>query len=580
MAIINLLLERVRRVGVLSLCALLVGSSITIFVGGNILYRDPEFAPMDKQQAFLPFHFGSTLSLQFWLAVTGIGFGCLAYGFSKTWEHLFDCLSSYFATSEKGLDYGRYLNTQPRAPVTYGWRGFRWMVTCRYLVIICSIVTSVGYKFAISYVLTFEIENLDPAYINLSVPPLAGMVNGIVSPWFSDYPENTDNRAFVHILGKNPRGETKSPYSPPKSIIMASLSNCSNLFSTMDNGEYVNRERVMVANATDETTSRGPYYMTSNHTRWMRIRSPGQQWVRLDHTTVSKDVIVDYQITAPGTITIQWADYFDSWDTCAALYDQTCDSSRYVVKGRIRYDMYYAVAEVVRTVRAGDCSFLPDDLSEVEGRRAITLLSGDTREFMTKYDDGSLELFRSWVDAIIYNRESTSRSGVSAFARAVMAGWASERVSDVQLPGLGMLSATQLPYGSELRGPLQSASPKSRYPFFYGERGFKRTGGSVTAAKVFICLGVFSFVVLIIRVCIGPPKLTSWMGQHVGLARNGGFHPSMTYRLADGHTSAEVNTEFLRLVTYEDYDSQTLRFVVAGHVPPTFVESHSIIVGK
>jgi hypothetical protein len=78
------------------------------------------------------------------------------------------------------------------------------------------------------------------------------------------------------------------------------------------------------------------------------------------------------------------------------------------------------------------------------------------------------------------------------------------------------------------------------------------------------------------------------MGQHVSLARNGSFDSRLTYRLADGHNSAEINAEFLRLgnddagaENYADYNSQVLRFVVvSGYGQPTLVESHPIVIGK
>lgn len=576
-------IQRIRRVGALSLLSLLAGSVIILFVGTNILRVNPtQSTVLNHKQHASPFYIGSSLSLQFWLALIGVGFGCLAYGFSETWVHFFDATCSRLAASEHGLDYARYLNSQPRAPVLYGWRGFWWMTTLRYLVIALGIVASVGYKFTVFYVPSMETENLDPTALRLSTPSLTGMVNGTLSPWFSDYPGNIDNRAFVHTFGTK-----ESLYSPPESIIMASLSRCDDVFSAIDKGVFVHRELVMVANATDETDLNGPHYMTSNHTGWMRIRAPSRHWTSLgSKKRVIDEAIVDYKINAPGSILIQWTGFFPKWDSCD-FNVATCDATKYRVAARVRYDMHYAVAEVGRWVEAGDCSHIPDHDSDNTDLRYIQILSNDKGPIKTVYSDGSLTLFRNWVDAIIYDIESNSRNGVSAFVRAVMAGWGSEPVDESGAPKLGALNAGQVPYSPEIRGKYTSSFPEFRYPFYYGNRGSKRTGGSEVAAKVFLAVGCFGLLVFVIRICIGPPNLTSWMGQHVALARNGGFGTSMTYGMADGYTSARGNTEYLRLIhdgigpgTWRAFYQSAPDWELNDHAQPVMVEEISMMGGK
>ncbi|KAJ3528265.1 hypothetical protein NM208_g10280 [Fusarium decemcellulare] len=145
------LLQRLQRVGLLSLLALLVGGLVLILVGINAfidLRKDGQlgYTPPGNK---LPFRHGSNWSIQTWIAVIGAAFGLLSFGFSETYIHVFDSWSSRQSKQASGLDYGRYLNTQPRAPVSYGIRGFPYFATLRYFLIAMGIFASIAYKFVI-----------------------------------------------------------------------------------------------------------------------------------------------------------------------------------------------------------------------------------------------------------------------------------------------------------------------------------------------------------------------------------------------------------------------------------------------
>jgi hypothetical protein len=164
------LLTRVRRVGGLSLAALIVGGTILILFAANVLNtKSSSFddEPSDKSQAV--FGVGSQLSPQAWLAVLGVGFGLLSYNFTETYAHVFDTWCSWQASRNKGLglDYARYLNSMPRVPIMLGLcQGFSVFVLCRYIIMTLGITASVGYKFA---VIEGTVETRE------QLPPLRGL---------------------------------------------------------------------------------------------------------------------------------------------------------------------------------------------------------------------------------------------------------------------------------------------------------------------------------------------------------------------------------------------------------------------
>ncbi|RSL50079.1 hypothetical protein CEP54_012122 [Fusarium duplospermum] len=120
--------RHLRMLGPASLAALIGGGSVLIFVSLNT----PWTTRADKNAKAFQFQYGSELSIQGWLAILGVGFGCISYGLNEAYVHFFDAWCSRLARREEGLNYGRYLNSQARAPVVYGMRGFPVLVTTRY----------------------------------------------------------------------------------------------------------------------------------------------------------------------------------------------------------------------------------------------------------------------------------------------------------------------------------------------------------------------------------------------------------------------------------------------------------------
>ncbi|KAG9504130.1 hypothetical protein J7337_004094 [Fusarium musae] len=143
--------RRLQMLGTLSLLAIVVGGSLLIFVGANALSgrKEKEELGRARPSGQTRFSVGHEWSIQTWIAIVGVAFALLSYGFTEAYVHLFDTWASRQAQLSNGLDYARYLNSQSRAPVVYGFRGFPSFITLRYFLLIMSIIASVGYKFAI-----------------------------------------------------------------------------------------------------------------------------------------------------------------------------------------------------------------------------------------------------------------------------------------------------------------------------------------------------------------------------------------------------------------------------------------------
>ncbi|KAF5721455.1 hypothetical protein FMUND_3583 [Fusarium mundagurra] len=134
--------RRLQMLGTLSLLAIVFGGSVLIFVGANALSGRKE---KDELEAYV---------------------------------HLFDTWASRQAQHSNGLDYARCLNSQPRAPVVYGFRGFPSFITLRYFLLIMSIIASVGYKFAIVSPDAWIKENFHPRLIEFIKNELSAVKNG------------------------------------------------------------------------------------------------------------------------------------------------------------------------------------------------------------------------------------------------------------------------------------------------------------------------------------------------------------------------------------------------------------------
>ncbi|KAK3321719.1 hypothetical protein B0H66DRAFT_601202 [Apodospora peruviana] len=179
-------ITRLRRLGVLSFTSLLAGGAILIFFGANVLTGKRlrgQTLDASKIKGQEPFTIGSHLSVKSWLAVAGRKI--ISPSQSSQHDAAIGC-GSYGGGG--GLDYARYLNSQPRPPVTpLGFRaGYPTFILLRYLVVVLGTAASIGYKFTVINVTVLRNDPLDVSQVLLKVPPLRALESGVL-------PEDTSN---------------------------------------------------------------------------------------------------------------------------------------------------------------------------------------------------------------------------------------------------------------------------------------------------------------------------------------------------------------------------------------------------
>lgn len=512
--------SRIRRLGVLSLAALFFGGAILIFTAVNGLFGPATVkgrSTIDDRMRV--FQYGSQSSVQAWIAIVGVGFGLLSYGFNEAYTHLFDWWCSRRAQRGDGLEYGLYLNSQPRAPVLYGRRGFTGLITLRYLFITASIAASIGYKFGISQTGLFFEGPVDAEKLSLSSPSISKPgYHGEFSPCIADNTDNEQNRGFFY--------SDSEKAEPPDSITMTGLLECldgstdSVSFGLLRTGEVV-----MVA---EKTEVEGDFTMTRDTDGWRRSYTDGNFWL----ASKGSRVVVDWTVPQADVVMIQWADY--------APWLEGPDNDL-TVERRISYKMHFAVAEVERVVEGWFCS----SLSYHDPR----VISDDYKAAIPEGDDDSLvpdlEIM-DWPVPLISYWGQYPRRGVSSIVQVAMA----RLLSNFDTLPLKFVPGVSHPFESGKGNQSQVDDKQTEYfafPYLNGN-GLSGTGIWISAARVFMGIGCFSVVVGFIRIFVGPPVLTSWMAQHIYLAQSGALTVSVSQEgLLTGYEGAEKAFGRLRL---------------------------------
>ncbi|KAK0714446.1 hypothetical protein B0T21DRAFT_352362 [Apiosordaria backusii] len=544
--------KRVVHIGGASLSSLLLGSLILLFVGFNTRLSVPQPEP---------FKTGSHLPVQFWLAVLGAGFSLLAYGLSESYIHIFDVWCTWQADSESGLDYSRYLNTQPRAPVVFGLRGFRGFVLARYMVVGLGVIGSVGYKFAIVEIAGASLE-LDETALTVSFPSSEPILlqSGTTSAWIHDSPGLDTSQAFLHYnyLYEWPKdilvGDL-DPLQPPRRIFMAGEADCGSTFHALDEGVLVTLELVMVASISAEKGDEEEF-IEPEPRGWTRTAKNGAGW------GTPKDVVMEYMNGRNGILRVRWAEVTDWLDK-----DRGALATKQPITRSITYNIGFALAEVSRNVSSKGCWKLKSVL-QLSGMSGI-------------YQDPPPLQYESWLNMIIKDDNTTILDGVAVIVRHSLTSWGIH-VSNATGYTLGHAPTPSKPwYWSRLtlrpdhrdestrhKGPwtfsswleLSSGStdgvitdltfPQAyfwrdknvglKYPYYKGTSvSYAGVGCYPVASVIFIALAVLGYSLFLLRIFLGPAGLTSWMGQHVYLALEGKIQKDGSERLACGHKVAQ-----------------------------------------
>lgn len=247
-------------------------------------------------------------------------------------------------------------------------------------------------------------------------------------------------------------------------------------------------------------------FFMDNEGGWVRTESSTGGWINGS----SDRAVIDYRITEPGNVQIRWGRW-GSWVT-----DSSGTQKPPAVERQVTYRMRYAVAEMHRKVADGACQHIFEGSGDV--------LAASELPIKVRSGNGSAPVNDKFLAALLYADGSGPRDGVSAIVRAIMAAWGAQlaeaAAEDGSIPPLGHAPRDSQPFGKEEAGTYYEGMGLSRveYPFFYGDRAGRRTGSYYAAARAFMALGILAIVIAVLRVVIGPPVLTSWMGQHVSLA--------------------------------------------------------------
>jgi hypothetical protein len=248
------------------------------------------------------------------------------------------------------------------------------------------------------------------------------------------------------------------------------------------------------------------------------------------------NAVVEYAFFGTDELHVRWAKQ-NPW------YSNS-DNKLSVVR-RVVYKLHYAVAEVRRDVFDSDCS--PHSST---ADTAIQLLSNDDNS-PTKSMGNIYTAHRdkwAWAEAMMVTWGNNPYTGVSSILRVAMTIFLDTLDTiDVESP-LQFVPSGTYPFGTEKTSDsLHRVGKPIVYPFLEAT-GWTATGIWISAAYVFLAIGCFSVIVGLVRIYIGPPLLTSWMGQHVFLAQTGAIHLlSSNDNLATGYKAASVGLINLRV---------------------------------
>lgn len=542
---------RLTRLGFPSLASLLLGGFVLIFVALNALATPrTDREGQSQQEGIDRFRYGSHWTVQTWIAITGLGFGILSYGFSEAYLHLFDWWCSRQARSAAGLDYGRYLNTQPRAPVLYGTRGFAGVATLRYAVILISLAASIGYKFGLVQVEVALYRDLDSAAEG-ALPRLdAYGLDGTLGlpwrrPWITDMPQGNMNQCFLHKIPEDGFSERPNKVSDesdlevekifenkttkgPVEVFLAGQP--PRIFGTLSSkalGKVTVRQKIMVAIMKEE---KGNFTMARDEDGWHQVPTKGSFWLSTDIT--DDRAVVAYRVL-DGKVQIQWAK-LGPW-----YIDQaSVDTAPVIV--RLTYEMRYAVAEIIRRSQYNSDG-------ELDG--SPSLLSVSESMLPAKASDARVELLETWIDAVVTDRYTDVLAGVSVVLRAAMYTWGVV-YEDEERP-FGFLEDGEEPYGAENTTNTRRSQdfPFMKYPYYVGYVSDGATGCYQPAAVAYLILGIVAITTMVVRILVGPADITSWTGQHVYLSQTGAItvNEGQGDMLASGYSVAPVGLGRLKL---------------------------------
>ncbi|KAM7210263.1 hypothetical protein V8F06_014357 [Rhypophila decipiens] len=351
---------------------------------------------------------------------------------------------------------------------------------------------------------------------------------------------------------------------------MAGWADCGETFNGLDDGVLYTREIVLVAEKTRDW-SWNHILMDGDALGWTRLENVSSNWT-VTNGTDQGQAVVDYRVSKPGQLEIKWAK-MGNWLRNSSETEPAIRT--------VAYDIQHAVAIVRRFVSGRDCADMTDEDGALLAGQIVTT-ANISRKFEQYLETQCFNM--NWVNPTLLNEVSGPREGVSGLVRGAMACWAAgglfsqDQNSVLQLghaperlpprpqavSGFGALEGLEPDWFDEKLytqsvinnltfsmfdspGSLNPSAAdaartqnlSAKYPVYAGKRLTGQSGSYQSIIYLFISLRLFAYILVAFRMYLGPPELTSWMGQHVYLAGLGGKIPKeATDHLADGHTAA------------------------------------------
>ncbi|KAL6362677.1 hypothetical protein LRP88_03979 [Fusarium phalaenopsidis] len=421
------------------------------------------------------FQHGSELSIQAWLAILGVGFGCISYGLNEAYVHFFDAWCSHLARREEGLNYGRYLNSQARAPVVYGMRGFPVLVTARYALSIIAVATSVGYKFGIAQFESARLEVSNSTCVAFSQHSSRMVYNNTISPWLSDSLSNQNVRGFTylpfndddlegiiytpyHYDPEDPwQGEMFRPDSQngnsKTDIAMVAVADCTLPADT----KVITWELAMMANVSEDEDK---FKMDANHSGWTRTEASHQSWQTGSNSTNSDHTIVDYRVK-DDKFQIQWAPA-GPWTKAGSPNSNSIEPAA----RRLTYSFTKILANVTRIATSEGCF-----VSQVEFAKVVK------DQPKVKDHNGIMAHVKPWAAAIASDENTSRAEGIAAIVRMLMTRW---------------FGKTKLGLIQEDDNPLKEENKDISFPPVQVTKVVIYIGCYTAASRIFLIIGLIA----------------------------------------------------------------------------------------
>lgn len=548
--------------------------------------------------------FGNTFLLQYWLILVGLCVSSTLYGLSQAWIHLFDTICTrrargYFPWKNQNLDYGRYLNSLPNAPVTSGLRsGFWGMVVVKYMLISSSALLTVAYKLIFISVpgrfdgqidvsgINWRQSSYPLRYSTASVLTTYGDLSDFVLEGWSDGLQYGRSRAFDYtypeFYGDGHYGSTEWNASQiadwdlmqngPPTIILNSIPDCAinSVFETKDFGVLSSSEIVLLATRQQkmDRNGMGGYVMTAQPRapgRTRRIKVESRSWGKSPHDPKAKATrgpfIIEYSIFEQGWFELKWSRYFEGWD-CGQenINGVNCNDTDQALIGYVSYNLTFGISQVKRVVEGDKCQELGGWKDTDGPSRGIVHLS-DTSPFRCPRSSNEPESKCTAQNSTMYI-PATLASWIENAANAP----GGDPIDTITTVGkLALLEAAKYIRGDQDNewpslGPfnITSAQKVGYYVSANEQNNVKFTGRKASFGTIVVChqwgadvmlaVGIIGLVALILRIAVGPPEITSWAAQHLQLASGlGGTGLSLGMFRDTMYGPMEVNRMFVTL---------------------------------